>query len=497
MIEVNMSGTPAEGESSITPEPILSQDSAELSLPSLELPALEEDLLLSLMDGVDASLLPESAAGELASTAEPLTPTANSDWMATVPDGVSLANMSIPGTHESCARVGDWSFGFGKCQDTSITWQLDAGVRFLDIRCRSVGSGPGVFRIHHGDIDQEMMFGDVLMECAEFLREHNQETILMRVSETKSNDATVFKRIFEEYYLTKMGWRYLFHIGTSIPTLGQVRGKIVLMTRDPYMGGLDSGHFDTQDKWNSPSMSEKITAIDDHLNRAVATTPKSKIFLNYTSATNPPGTTPSDFARGLNPYVLARVQSIYNPAKTVGVIAADFIDRTAFMGGGGSYDLASAIIKMNDHSRPKPPPRKRVSLYMKTNGQVGGRPYTGDRDEHFYLCGVGGGLVIIPSGFVRIRSRYDYRSLDVSPGGTVTVQQMANTASQLFFLVPRGDGSFGIQCISTPGRFLYMHQSGSVGTRPETEFQDTSWKFSMQAETIPGFAIQSWYYWGN
>ena len=57
------------------------------------------------------------------------------NWMGLLNGNLSLASLSIPGTHDSGASYEYWS-GTAKCQDISIASQLDIGIRFLDIRCR-------------------------------------------------------------------------------------------------------------------------------------------------------------------------------------------------------------------------------------------------------------------------------------------------------------------------------------------------------------------------
>ena len=59
------------------------------------------------------------------------------DWMSKVSDDVNILDLSIPGTHDSGAQhsIADVA---GKCQDLSISSQLEIGVRFLDIRLQLV-----------------------------------------------------------------------------------------------------------------------------------------------------------------------------------------------------------------------------------------------------------------------------------------------------------------------------------------------------------------------
>ena len=93
-------------------------------------------------------------------------PLAAHNWMHSLNDDVSLSQLSIPGTHNSGARYETWP-GTSQCQDLSIDEQLEAGVRFLDIRCCHRNN---TFRIYHGMEDQHLSFDDVLDTCISFLR---------------------------------------------------------------------------------------------------------------------------------------------------------------------------------------------------------------------------------------------------------------------------------------------------------------------------------------
>ena len=56
----------------------------------------------------------------------------NTSWMRYVADDASVMALSIPGTHDSCCVQG--VLGVGKTQELDLPDQLDAGIRFLDVR---------------------------------------------------------------------------------------------------------------------------------------------------------------------------------------------------------------------------------------------------------------------------------------------------------------------------------------------------------------------------
>lgn len=99
--------------------------------------------------------------------------------MASIDGEKFLHELSIPGTHDTGALI-ETVPRTAKCQNLTIEEQLQAGVRFLDIRCRHIGDA---FVIHHGPVYQELNFTDVLQSVANFLQANPSETVIMSVKE--------------------------------------------------------------------------------------------------------------------------------------------------------------------------------------------------------------------------------------------------------------------------------------------------------------------------
>ncbi len=232
------------------------------------------------------------------------------NWMTNLDGRKSIAEFSIPGTHESAARydpplISDTA----KCQDTTISQQLNQGIRFLDIRCRHFENA---FSIHHGSVYQKLNFDDVLKMCRDFLKDNPTECIIMSVKEeynAEKNTRTFAQTFYQKYYLPN---KDLIYIGNSIPQLQDVRGKIVLIRRFNNFGvdqnlGIDAStnwndddpnfclvmsNICIQDKYNlgcSPSKSGEKKIIDkkyqfilDKLNNAVSQKPDT-LQLNFAS----------------------------------------------------------------------------------------------------------------------------------------------------------------------------------------------------------------------
>ncbi|MFF3731280.1 phosphatidylinositol-specific phospholipase C [Streptomyces sp. NPDC002476] len=198
-------------------------------------------------------------------------------WMGALPDATALQQLTIPGSHDSGARYGGpWT----ECQNATIAEQLSSGIRFLDVRCRVTG---GSFAIHHGASYQNMMFGDVLGACWDFLAAHPTETVLMRVKQeySEESDAT-FRTVFDDY-LDVRGWRPLFRIDSALPSLGQARGKVVLLADNGGLPGVryaDPALFDIQDDYMAEPIA-KYRKIEAQFRKAAGQ--PGKLYMNYVS----------------------------------------------------------------------------------------------------------------------------------------------------------------------------------------------------------------------
>lgn len=217
-----------------------------------------------------------------------------SNWMGSLPNSTSIAQLSIPGTHDSGARNEPIS-GTAKCQNLSIADQLNAGVRYLDIRCRHIDNG---FAIHHGAIYQNLNFNDVLTACINFLNSNPTETIIMSVKEehTASNNTRSFEQTFDSYV---QPYASRWDLGTGIPNLGDVRGKIKLLRRfgTGSPKGIDATNwadnttFDInnsaanlkiQDFYNVNDVNTKWNRVETQLNDAHNDS-SNRLYLNYGS----------------------------------------------------------------------------------------------------------------------------------------------------------------------------------------------------------------------
>ena len=242
-------------------------------------------------------------------------------WMRYVPDDASVMTLSIPGTHNSCCVHG--LLGLGRAQELDLPDQLNAGIRFLDIRFTHYQDN---LCVHHDVICTEKSYVDVLTICFNFLRQYPSETILMSVDEESRFDEALGKfapsqiicklpmtdtaspgkntRSFEDTFNAKT-WECiedipLFYNFVAVPpggnstvtspaltsetTLGDVRGKIILLRR--FEGSQDVGFnlsywpenqcfrsaeppfYDVEDRYRSPGDDDKFDYVVEHIEKA-------------------------------------------------------------------------------------------------------------------------------------------------------------------------------------------------------------------------------------
>ena len=191
------------------------------------------------------------------------------NWMSLLPDDRYLSELNIPGTHDSAtANVeGSWNASYNKvaCQKYFIEQQLYAGVRALDLRTRWHGDDMvmvhGDFICHtpdHNNRSKNKTFRSVLDTVIRYLKAHPTETVIATLkidSGDKDKGRLALVNILNEYterYPDRFYcWTETAFPNTLVaaqnrmtsPTLGQARGKIVLMTRVDMSGAGESSLY--------------------------------------------------------------------------------------------------------------------------------------------------------------------------------------------------------------------------------------------------------------
>lgn len=167
-------------------------------------------------------------------------------WMKYVDDNKFLDELSIPGTHDSgtCSVDNDTEPQSSqvKCQQDYIPTQLLEGIRYFDIRLGK-GDDPG---IDHGIFyllkkdGNYLHLSDVIGYFKTFLNENPSEALIMLAS--RGNDEATDESITTTFAKVMADNPNLFYTSSHVPTLGEVRGKIVLLRRFGLAGNSVSGH---------------------------------------------------------------------------------------------------------------------------------------------------------------------------------------------------------------------------------------------------------------
>ena len=114
-----------------------------------------------------------------------------------------------------------------QCQQpsTPLVQQLSDGIRFLDIRLKVVNDQ---LLSYHGIRPERTRFTDTLSVIHAFLAAHLSETVIVSIKEETPpfhpQFASMLWRDIEPY---QASW----YLEERIPRLGEVRGKVVLMSR--------------------------------------------------------------------------------------------------------------------------------------------------------------------------------------------------------------------------------------------------------------------------
>ena len=170
-------------------------------------------------------------------------------WMKYVDDNKYLDELSIPGTHDSstCSVDNDTEpqTSLAKCQQDYIPTQLLEGIRYFDIRLgkNNENGDPG---IDHGIcylLKKDGGFihlSDVIGYFKTFLNENPSEALIMLVS--RGNDEATDDSVTTAFANVMDNNSDLFYTSSHVPTLNEVRGKIVLLRRFKLAGDSVDGH---------------------------------------------------------------------------------------------------------------------------------------------------------------------------------------------------------------------------------------------------------------
>ena len=261
------------------------------------------------------------------------------NWMKNLSDDTLVTSLSLPGSHDSGAlhSIGDLS---GKCQDLSIYDQLNAGIRFFDIRLVQRNNE---LKVIHGIVDQKLDFSSVLNDFESFLKENPSEGLIVSIK--KESDAKNTSATFDESLTQSLkDYSSIWDLSGNIPLkVSSLRGKIFLISRyedssiglKAYNGWLDpedsstSNTFDietsnlhVQDHYKMKDINIKKEEISKCFKYSNSF--KDKLTLNFTSCyflNDFPPSYAATTAKIINNWLPSEIEKYDN----LGIVISDFI----------------------------------------------------------------------------------------------------------------------------------------------------------------------------
>ncbi|MBQ9531080.1 MAG: leucine-rich repeat protein [Eubacterium sp.] len=346
-----------------------------------------------------------------------LSEVALSDWMSAIQGNTKLTEITIPGTHDTCAKefaTANILTRIFKCQKETIPELLEDGVRYLDIRCETSKTTHSTKTVHSTSDcyrNGSLYYLDyVFKECYEFLDAHPSETILLQIKEDDGNvGAPNFTEAIYEYihgygqnkyfYGEDYNYHDYWYLSKSIPTLDEVRGKIVLFNRfdndiqnsgstvseeesgqkvkwpdqtsstykspvceDYTDNNTGIGTIHVQDKYRYKS-SDKINAIKETL---ALPHNKGEYYINFTSMN-----TGTEYPQSASEKINPQIKTLdFNNLKPSGIIPMDFVDETVTRPVIECNEAVSDIVTGSDESISFELNRKTKTLTISGSGEI-------------------------------------------------------------------------------------------------------------------------------
>ena len=178
----------------------------------------------------------------LAALATPLHLAAD-NWMSRLPDDAFVATVSIPGTHDSATGSG-WTSAitnlnaskYSETQSTTIEEQWQLGIRAFDLR---PAEQSGYMSCNHGIQVTKLKFEEVLTQLCGYLDSNPTEFVVIHLLKgTGDNYDSRVKAVLESD-----AYQSHFVDFRRDLTVGQMRGKILVLSRDWYADQPSTGGF--------------------------------------------------------------------------------------------------------------------------------------------------------------------------------------------------------------------------------------------------------------
>lgn len=185
------------------------------------------------------------------------------DWMSELPDDAYVAQLSIPGTHDSATGHGTDMDTNARTQQYPLNKQLEFGIRAFDFRPQVNGN---TLEAHHGVINCKITFDNAMKTIiGPFLDEHPNEFVVLHMlyaaplfgsyDKDKDKYVNLLTNLLNSEELQGKVVKFRRDL-----TVGEMRGKILILSRDSYSGTSPfSGFFENwSEEFNNLSNRSRI-----------------------------------------------------------------------------------------------------------------------------------------------------------------------------------------------------------------------------------------------
>lgn len=180
------------------------------------------------------------------------------DWMSHLDGNLRLNQINIPGTHDSGTYAIDPKLSLNaitqatevietsmsKTQYLNIKKQLKIGVRYFDIRVAwhhtaNVNIVHGVVNCLDDD-GKPLFLKKVLEDISDFLDKNDSETVIIHLhnQEIFESNYSKMKKQINKYIQGYINKGKMYSGKKLIPKLEEVKGKMVVLTREDYFDGI-------------------------------------------------------------------------------------------------------------------------------------------------------------------------------------------------------------------------------------------------------------------
>lgn len=172
------------------------------------------------------------------------------NWMSKLPDGLSIADISIPGSHDAAASKCQKNSRM-QCQQHTIAEQLNTGVRYFDIRLEK--GDDGLYLTHGGRDcffnDERLSFAMVRDWIDGFLYSNPGEAVVLQVMVQDKDKSAAEEMVCDQMREWDRVYRGEDWRDPVLPELGELRGKVLFISRLTSLKGIGQRTFKSGNRW--------------------------------------------------------------------------------------------------------------------------------------------------------------------------------------------------------------------------------------------------------